>query len=124
MQPMAASTFQANTMNIDKEKLVPKARYRITHPDPLNWCIEEWQEGGGTISRGRFAGQEMAAKWKASNSFHSSLKNACLALLDKAAGDAVVTGEAASILDAIKIAEARVLETLGEHLAKVPKVAE
>ena len=87
-------------------------KYRITHPDPHNWCIEEFQEGGSTISRGRFAGQEMQAKWKAPTHFYRSLEDAAKALLTKAAGDSMLTGEALSVLDAIGIAEKRVQETL------------
>lgn len=87
-------------------------KYRITHPDEYNWCLEEWQEGGGAVERGRYAGQAKQAKWKAPQSFHNSLRNAALALLDKAAGDALLAGEATSILDAIKLAESKVLETL------------
>lgn len=85
-------------------------KYRITHPDPHNWCIEEYQEGGETISRGRFAGQEKQAKWKAPTAFYRTLKDAATALLDKATGDALT--ETASILEAIKLAEARVIEAL------------
>lgn len=87
-------------------------KYRITHPDEHNWCIEEWQAGGEIISRGRFAGQETAARWKQPTSFYPSLKQAACGLLEKAAGDALLAGEAASILDALKLAEARVLEAL------------
>lgn len=87
-------------------------KYRITHPDEYNWCIEEWQEGGGTVERGRYAGQQKQARWKAPESFYPSLKHAALGLLDKAAGDALLSGEAADILSAIKQAEACVLATL------------
>lgn len=87
-------------------------KYRITHPDPMNWCIEEWQEGGDIVSRGKFAGQEKQSKWKLPNAFFPTLKIAALALIDKAAGDALLAGEATSILSAIALAETRVLETL------------
>ena len=87
-------------------------RYRITHPDPHNWCIEEFQEGGSTISRGKFAGQEMQAKWKAPTCFYRTLKDAALALFDKAIGDALITGETTNMLEAIKLAEERVLAAL------------
>lgn len=87
-------------------------KYRISHPDPLNWCIEEWQEGGDPITRGRYAGQEKTSKWKAPELFYPSLRIAAMALIDKAAGDALIAGEAQSILDALKIAETRVQATL------------
>ena len=87
-------------------------KYRITHPDPHNWCIEEFQEGGSTISRGRFAGQETQARWKAPTAFYRTLEDAAKGLLNRAAGDAMLTGEAQSTLDAIGIAEKRVMETL------------
>lgn len=87
-------------------------KYRITHPDPHNWCIEEFQEGGSTISRGKFAGQEMQAKWKAPTAFYRTLEDAAKALLDKAAGDALLTGETTNVLEALKLAEARVQEAL------------
>lgn len=90
-------------------------KYRITHPDPLNWCIEEWQEGGETISRGKFAGQEKQARWKAPTSFHRSLADAAKALLNLAAGDALLSGEATTILEAIKLAEDRVLAALPQE---------
>lgn len=87
-------------------------KYRIAHPDPLNWTIEEWQEGGQPISRGRYTGQATIAKWKLPEAFYPTLKHAAIALIDKAAGDALLIGEATSILEAIKLAETRVLATL------------
>ena len=87
-------------------------KYRITHPDQYNWCIEEWQEGGTPISRGRYAGQLTEAKWMAPEAFYPSLKHAALGLIDKAAGDAMLIGEATTILEAIKVAERTVLATL------------
>ena len=87
-------------------------KYRITHPDPHNWCIEEWQEGGGLVERGRYAGQAKQSRWKAAALFYPTLRHAALALLDKAAGDALLNDEATSILDAIKLAEMQVLATL------------
>jgi hypothetical protein len=87
-------------------------KYRIIKHDKLNWAIQEFQEGGGEISRGRYAGQEKQEKWKAPKSFHPSIRNAALALLDQAAGDALLSGEATSILEALKLAEQRVQATL------------
>lgn len=90
----------------------PQARYRITHPDPLNWAIEEWQAADGLVERGRYAGQQKMARWKAPEFFFPSLKHAAIKLLDLAAGDALLSGEAADILSAIKRAEASVQATL------------
>jgi hypothetical protein len=87
-------------------------KYRISHPDPLNWCIEEYQEGGGVVERGRYAGQAKQARWKAPERFYPSLRIAATALLDLAAGDALIAGEATSILEAIKLAEERVIAAL------------
>lgn len=91
-----------------KTKKMEQPKYRITHPDQHNWCIEEWQDGGEKISRGRYAGQEKTAKWMDPSLFYGTLRQAALALLDKAAGDAMLTGEATSILHALELAEKRV----------------
>jgi len=87
-------------------------KYRIVKHDKLNWAIQEHQEGGGEISRGPYAGQAMQEKWKPAKAFYPSLQRAALNLLDMAAGDTLEAGEAQSILDALRIAETRVLETL------------
>ena len=89
-------------------------KYRITHPDPFNWCIEEWQEGGAKIEKGRFQGEVTKAKWKAANEFYPTLKEAAKALLNKAAGDAILNNEIKDILEAINKAETIVLKTLKE----------
>ena len=78
-------------------------KYRITHPDIYNWCIEEWQEGGSTIERGRYKGQAQQARWKAAENFYPTLDEAAKGLLRRA-------GE--QLNEAIKIAEGRVIETL------------
>lgn len=87
-------------------------KYRITHPDPFNWCIEEWQEGGAKIEKGRFQGEVTKAKWKAANEFYPTLKEAAKALINKATGDAILNNETKDILEAIKIAEERVINSL------------
>jgi len=87
-------------------------KYRITHPDPHNWAIEEWQEGGSIIDRGRYKGQVQQARWKAPELFYPTLDDAAKALLRKAAGDAILNNEANNILNAIEIAEIRVMEAL------------
>jgi hypothetical protein len=90
-------------------------KYRITHPDPYNWCIEEWQEGGAKIEKGRFQGEVTKAKWKAANEFYPTLREAAKALLNKAAGDAILNNETKDILEAIKIAEERVINSLPQN---------
>lgn len=87
-------------------------RYKISHPDPLNWCIEEWQAADGLVERGRYAGQQKQARWKAPECFYPSLRIAAMALIDKAAGDALIVQEATNILEALKLAEQHVLATL------------
>lgn len=87
-------------------------KYRIIRHDKHNWAIQEFQEGGGEVSRGPHVGKEKQEKWKPAKSFHPSVRNAALSLLDQAAGDALLSGEAISILDALKLAEERVLATL------------
>lgn len=87
-------------------------KYRITHPDEHNWCIEKWQEGGELVSRGPYAGQPKQARWMAPEMFFPSLRHAALRLIDVAAGDALLSGEATSILQALELAEKRVQATL------------
>lgn len=87
-------------------------KYRIIKADKYNWDIEEAKEAGAIISRGPYAGQPMKAGWKPSERHYNSLKTAALGLIDVAAGDALLTGEATTILEALKQAEAIVLETL------------
>lgn len=90
-------------------------KYRIQRLDDHNWTLEEFQEGGETISRGRFAGQEKQARWKAPIAFYRTLRDAATALLDKATGDALT--ETKSILEAITLAENRVLAALPQEIA-------
>ena len=60
---------------------------RIIRADSLNWAIQEWQEGGGIIERGRFAGQIKKAKWKMPESFFRTLADAAKDLLHEIIGD-------------------------------------
>lgn len=60
---------------------------RIIRADARNWAIQEWQEGGETIERGKFAGQEKLAKWKAPDSFFSRLADAAKDMLNEEIGD-------------------------------------
>jgi hypothetical protein len=87
-------------------------KYRIIKHDKLNWAIEEWQEGGEIVSRGPYVGQEKISKWKPAKAFYPSLHRAAQNLLDMAAGDALLSGEARSIIEALVLAEMRVKETL------------
>lgn len=87
-------------------------KYRIARHDKHNWAIQEFQASDGKVSRGLHVGKDKQEKWLPAKSFHSSVRNAALSLLDQAAGDALLAGEATTILEALKLAEARVLETL------------
>ena len=101
-------------------------KYRITHPDKYNWCVEGYDEGGTAITRGRYVGQTKKAKWTVIG-YHSSLQHAAKALLDDAAGDSIEAEEATSLLHAIELAEARVmaaLATLGEPVTEAAVEAE
>jgi hypothetical protein len=62
--------------------------YRIVRRDSLNWAIERWQ-GSGTISRGRYAGQQKKEGWDTINpvGYYPSLETAVTALTDKVTGD-------------------------------------
>lgn len=62
-------------------------RRRIIRADSLNWAIQEWQEGGGIIERGRFVGQPKKAKWKMPESFFRTLADAASGLLHDIIGD-------------------------------------
>jgi len=75
---------------------------RIIRADSLNWAIQEWQEGGGIIARGRFAGQTKKAKWKMPESFFRTLADAAASLMHEQIGD-VPQGEA---LTGTQLAEA------------------
>lgn len=87
-------------------------KYRIVKHNKLNWVIQEWQDAGAEITRGRHVGKETKGLWKIPKVFYPSLRRAALDLLDIAAGDALLSGEAQSVLDALKIAETRVQATL------------
>lgn len=87
-------------------------KYRIVKHNKLNWVIQEWQPEGEAISRGPHAGKASKGLWKAPKCFYPSIRRAALDLIDIAAGDAMLSGEAANVLEALKVAEARVIETL------------
>lgn len=87
-------------------------KYRIVKHNKLNWAIQEWQEEGAAITRGRHTGKATKGLWKIPKAFYPSIKRAALDLIDIAAGDALLSGEATSIVQAIEIAEKRVQATL------------
>ena len=60
---------------------------RIIRADSLNWAIQEWQEGGGLIERGRYVNQLKAAKWKIPEVFFRSLTDAARDLFHEIVGD-------------------------------------
>lgn len=87
---------------------------RIIRADAHNWAIQEWQEGGDAIERGRYAGQEKQAKWKAPELFFSRLTDAAKRFLAEDIGQ-IPQGEALdlkAILTAIPEAEARVVDAI------------
>ena len=65
---------------------------RIIRADSLNWAIQEWQEGGDTISRGRYSGQAKQARWKMPEAFYRTLADAASGMLHEIIGD-VPSGE-------------------------------
>lgn len=92
-------------------------KYRIVRHDKLNWRLQEWREGGRPVP-GK-PGQVSEGRWAGLDSYHSSVRQAVRALLDHAAGDALLTQEAQSVQQAIEIAERTVLDCL-DRLALEP----
>lgn len=56
---------------------------RIRNKDKFNWTIERFQSDG-IISRGKYKGQEMKAKWQVTDpvGYYPTLKEAARGLLD------------------------------------------
>ncbi len=71
---------------------------RIIRADARNWAIQEWQEGGETIERGKFAGQEKLAKWKAPDAFFGRLVDAAKDMLNEEIGDNYTGQDLAKII--------------------------
>lgn len=90
---------------------------RIIKADALNWAIQEWQEGGGVVERGRYAGQEKQSKWKNPEAFFPTLHSACNAMLDEIVGDNM-TGE--NVREAIDTAKAEIGDMIREMGEKMP----
>ncbi len=87
-------------------------KYAIRKVDDLNWQIFQWQEGGQTIERGRYVGQETQAKWCPMESYHPTLVWAVQGLLKTAALDNAEAGvnlDTAAILAAVEQARLDVL---------------
>ena len=87
-------------------------KFRILKRDKHNWVIERWQEGG-TITRGRFTGQEKREGWDEINpvGYYRSLRDAAMDLLDIEIAEGW-TGQ--KIKEEISAAEARVKSALEE----------
>ena len=80
---------------------------RIIRADSLNWAIQEWQEGGELIERGRFKDQVKKAKWKMPESFFRTLADAAKDMMHEMIGD-LPTGEALTgeqLMNAVRQAE-------------------
>lgn len=60
---------------------------RIIRADAHNWAIQEWQEGGDIVERGRFAGNVKQSKWKNPDKFYRTLEDASKALFDEIVSD-------------------------------------
>ena len=60
---------------------------RIIRADSMNWAIQEWQSGGDTIDRGRYAGQTRQAKWKQPEIFYAHLSDAAKRLFEEEIAD-------------------------------------
>lgn len=90
---------------------------RIIKADAHNWAIQEWQEGGGTVERGRYSGQEKQAKWKNPEAFFPTLHAACGSMLDEIVGDDW-TGE--NVREAIDKAKAEIGEMIRSMVENTP----
>lgn len=85
-------------------------KFQICKRDPLNWTVEEWIPPG-PAKRGRYAGQETKGRW-AVRSYHTTLENAALAMLDDALPDGTACKD---IIQAIHNAQEQVKEAIREH---------
>ena len=83
---------------------------RIIRKDAMNWAIQEWQEGGDVVERGKYAGQEKKSKWLPAESFYNKLADAARDMLHETIGDVPqgevnMTGQ--QLVVAITLAEER-----------------
>ena len=94
---------------------------RIIRADSLSWAIQDWQEGGDIISRGRFAGQVKRAGWKVPQQFFTTLTWAAKSFFHEIVGDLPqgeqLTGE--QIVTQIEAAEKRTMEYVSGLLEKM-----
>lgn len=83
---------------------------RIIRKDAMNWAIQEWQEGGDVVERGKYAGQEKKSKWLPAEAFYNKLEDAARGMLSDTIGD-VPQGEVdlpwLQLMQAIRDAEER-----------------
>lgn len=82
---------------------------RIIRADQYNWSIQEFQEGGEVIERGRFAGQTTVAKWKNPEKHYPTLADAARAMFGEEVADGW-TGE--KLIQHLEFRENRILEYL------------
>ena len=94
---------------------------RIIRADSLNWAIQEFQEGGGIVERGRYAGQTKQARWKAPEAFYKNVEHAISGLFRDCLGDGPdgFTLDEATLIEKIEQAETRTVETLQESISKM-----
>lgn len=97
-------------------------KYRIVRHDKLNWRLENWSDGGTPLP-GK-GGKTAAPGWRPMESYHATLRQAAVALLNHATGDVLLAGEAGSILEALALAEQRVQAALVEGERRVEAAAD
>jgi hypothetical protein len=87
-------------------------QYQLRKMDEHNWQLWRWQEGGETITRGRYAGQDKQAKWCPMDNYYGKLEHAAAGLFEVAVKDRTESGtdlDTETILVAIADAQAAVL---------------
>ena len=72
---------------------------RIIRADSLNWAIQEWQEGGELIERGRFKDQVKKAKWKMPEVYFRTLAHAARDLFYEIVADGFTGEQIAKLVD-------------------------
>jgi hypothetical protein len=88
---------------------------RIIRADSLNWGIQEFQEGGDAIERGRFTGQIKKAKWKMPEAFFRTLAHAARDMFHEIVADGFTGEQIAKLVDD---AEKRVVEHVSSLIEK------
>lgn len=102
-------------MKIETPRETQMAKRRIIRKDSLNWAIQEYQEGGDVVERGKYAGQEKKSKWLPPESFYNKLSDAAKDMLHETIGDVPqgetnLTGQ--QLMEAITGAEKRTRDYL------------